>query len=356
MATLPEKIKLIDYYSILFPELDIKTFIENTFMDSKFASIGTNMSQEIYKQAAGPLEIPPVSEVAVKAKPNLAEQSGMDVGVPIGPPPPIMDTPLDTNKPINPMPPSPVENGAKEPEEKKENESLSEDVKIRLLSELNSLKSDIDHLKTLTTVDDVKNSIITEVKNILKDLQSDVEDFKDRKVPKRKTTDLNGAYKHQIYAIGVGVLDEILPELFEEVPEYSLLSLQVSRFFIDGTVADGLLSISCEVDKNGNRYDFLVELPILNGLIHHPIHITHNRKVIPLTSEAIQEFLLSKSYRKPYVKEVERKNLYSYNNTETHKREDKQKYYPTLSNLVGPVGVPTKSKWVNYKTIGSNTI
>jgi len=196
----------------------------------------------------------------------------------------------------------------------------------------------------------MKDEIIEEFTYTIKELKQELDELKDRKVPDVGSFDSRGVYKEKLFEVITRVLDDSLIEIFNDVPDYSLISSQVSRTFEDGTVSDAIVAVSVTVANEGYRYDFKIDVPVLNGIVHYPQYIQRGLKIIPLTKEKIMEELDSVSFRKtdperPYDKD----NIYNNIGDNIHRRPDKQKWYSVENIEPQTVGMPPKNTWYPNK-------
>ena len=99
-----------------------------------------------------------------------------------------------------------------------------------------------------------------------------------------------------------------------------------------------------QVPKQGMRYDFKIDIPVLNGLMQYPLYIQRGQKIIPLTKPEIQKELESISYRKEEDDIIKNTNKKMFTNSgeNINRREDKQKWYNVASNPQKAVGLPPK--------------
>ena len=186
------------------------------------------------------------------------------------------------------------------------------------------------------------------VDNKYQELQDEIDTIKKRKVPSREYFDTEGVYSEHLFGMVTQMLDEFIPGLFEDVPDYHFLSSQISRTYKDGTVADALVSLLVKIVKGKDRYDFKLEVPILNGLIQRPLYIERGARIIPMTKNELQREIESMTYRQiipeteiPYSKE----QLFSNIGDNMHRRPDNQKVYNVRRNEPKSVGLPPHNKW-----------
>lgn len=321
-----EQSKKEDYYAPLFTETDISAFLRKPLTT--------------IRRTAAPLDIPDIGAApAGGATPAVTPPPTGDPAMtppPVGgaTPPSSLDATTDT-PPIAPPESLQEKKPFLDEEGKKEVGNELSDVTQRLENIENDLKDSILH-----------DQIMQEVQQYCRKLEKELEDLKKRKIPDRDFYDLEGAYRETLYSIAVRVLDELLPDLFGDIPEYSFLSTHVSRTFEDGTVADAIVSVVASVIKNDMKHDFKVELPILNGLMQYPAYISHGKKIIPLTKNEVQNELDEISYKrvdvqKPYQG---KENLFTKNNENIYRRPDKQKWYKVSPNEYKPVGLVPNHK------------
>jgi hypothetical protein len=289
----------INYYNQM--GLDVKKLLKK-----KLAS---------YKMAAPPIDIPDVEEEATSKKeevaPKLPEKES-----------PVADSSLEDNV---------------------------GDVES-IQSDLENISKGLDKIELEQKFENMKDEIIKEFTYTIKDLKQEVDDLKDRKVPDVGSFDSQGVFKEKLFEIVTRVLDESLVHIFNDVPDYSLISSQVSRTFENGTVSDAIVAVSATVSNEGYRYDFKVDVPILNGIVHYPQYIQRGLKIIPLTPEKIMEELESVSFRKiepdhPYSKD----NIYNNVGDNIHRKPDKQKWYGVENYEPNTVGMPPNNTWYPSK-------
>jgi hypothetical protein len=315
-----------NYFSAIFDAININDFVADE-------------DQKRRTRRAAPIDIPAVA-------PSEGAAGGVGapapVGAPAGPPAP----PMGGAAPVSPQP-LPVQNTATppmpEPSIKPEVSGIGSGGKIEeIMDKVNQLEETINNLKTerkLKMLEDYVYSNLEELKRV-------INDFKDKKVPPKNEYDTEGVYREKLYGLITDVLDKILPDLFEEIPDYNFIATQVSKVFDDGTVCDAIVSLGIIVPRDGNRFDFKCEVFIGNGLIHIPMYITRGIRAIPLTKDSIQRELNSFSYRKinvdtPYDKE----NLYSNTGENIFKRQNDQKEYNVSMSKANPAPLPSKHKW-----------
>lgn len=339
-----ERSKEEDYYSNLFKELDIKRFLKKPVTD-----VNRHIAVDMGLPDVDPTLKAPKAEPAPKlpTPPTTPPAPPMGAGAPPLPPPAGAGAP-PLPKPTAPpipfagpsTPPTPV-GGA-------DTEKLQ-----LLMDELKLMKAQMNELKDLGGADGLRHVIMEDVEKYYKKLKEDIVNLKELKVPERKFIDTDGAYRDHLYLMATRVLDELLPELFEDIPDYSFVASQVSRLYEDGSVADAIIKIRVTVPKDNMKYEFDVDVPVLNGLMNYPLYIQRGQKIIPLTKKEIQEELDSISYRKLDVEQpYEKKNIYNNIGENIHRKPDTQKWYDVIPNQqYKSVGLPPQTKWENQKGI-----
>lgn len=225
----------------------------------------------------------------------------------------------------------------------------------KLKKELEELKAVVEKLSLEERFRQVKEDVMIEVEDLVKSLKQELEDIKDRKIPQAGEFDTGGMHKERLYEVATRVLDRVLLSLFDDIPDYSLLKTQVSRTFDDGTVSDALVSVNVTVPNDGYRYDFTIEVPVLNGIMQYPTYMQRGQKIIPLSREKIQEEINSMAFRKievedPYSKD----NIFNNIGDNIHKKPDNQKFYETKNYEPNSVGVPPASRYPAHRTRGEN--
>ena len=101
------------------------------------------------------------------------------------------------------------------------------------------------------------------------------------------------------------------------------------------------------------KYEFKIEIPVLNGLMQYPIYIQRGKKIIPLTKPEIQKELESLSYRKldvdiPYKKD----NIFNNIGDNIHRKPNNQKWYDVKVDKVPQIGLPLIYKYKNRRSKG----
>ena len=176
----------------------------------------------------------------------------------------------------------------------------------------------------------------------IKPIQRELEDWKKRKIPEPREFDTEGAYRENLFTIACYVLDEILPPLFNEMPEYSLIANTIGKNFEDGTVSDGIVSINVEVRKEDYIHDFRVDVPLLNGVALAPQYLQRGLKIIPLTKDAIETELEYITFQKAKVEDLtDKQTIFTTETANRYKRQDNQKQYEINNQRNQPIGVPS---------------
>ena len=217
-------------------------------------------------------------------------------------------------------------------------------------SDLEEITDGLEKIELEQKFENMKNEIIEEFTYTIKEFKQELDELKDRKVPDIGSFDSQGVYKEKLFEVVIHILDDSLVHIFDDIPDYSLISSQVSRTFEDGTVSDAIVAVSVTVSNEGYRYDFKVDVPILNGIVHYPQYIQRGLKIIPLTKEKIIEELESVSFRKiepeyPY----EKNNIYNNIGDNIHRKPDNQKWYDVENVEPNTVGLPPKNTWYPNK-------
>lgn len=222
-------------------------------------------------------------------------------------------------------------------------ESISNDVDIdKLQNTINKLELSVQNLEFEKKLQSMKEEMLEAVMEQIKPLQKELEDWKERKIPEPREFDTEGAYRENLFTIGCYVLDEILPQLFDAMPEYSLIANTIGKNFEDGTVSDGIISINVSVKKDEYIHDFKVDVPLLNGVALSPQYLSRGLKIIALTKDAIQQELEYITFQKTNVTDLTNKQtIYSNEANNRYKRLDTQKQYQVNNPQYQPVGVPS---------------
>ncbi len=319
-----EQIKKDDYYGNLYKELDIMSFLNKPIT-------------EMRKTAQPKLELPDIGkkeEATTAAATDIPGGAGGEV---IPPPTPPAAPALDN------IPPPPTPEAAAIGIEK----GFSDEEKNKIDETISDIKEHIDIIEDDLKASILKDKILEEVRKDYKVLHDELESLKKRKIPEREFYDTEGAYRDHLYNMAIRVLDEFLPELFGDIPEYTFIATQVSRTYEDGTVADALVTLVASVVRDGMKYEFKVEIPVLNGLMQYPMYIQRGQKIIPLTYQEIQRELESMSYRKmdyeaPYK---DKDNIFNNIGENIHRKPDTQKWYKVRPNTYKPVGLASDHKF-----------
>ena len=228
---------------------------------------------------------------------------------------------------------------SEQPKEKKMSKKEMEEA-------LEDLMGTVDNLDVSRKIMEAKQDILDEVAQELKLYRKELDEFLHKKTPQRKFFDSGGAYKENLYSMVTSLLDEVMPYLFEALPDYSLIATQISKTYEDGTVENGIVAVKISIDYETYKYDFKVDVPILNGIIQSPLYIQRGLKILPLTKDAIDTELSSISFRKSDPdKHVDKPNLFNNIGENTLRKHDNQKFYETESQLPAAVGLPPRSTW-----------
>jgi hypothetical protein len=268
------------------------------------------------------------TETPVETGDTVGDTAG-DIGIDLGEP--IEDTEVPTDIPATEPLPEPAAQ-----------EIPKEDID-KLQATINKLELSVQNLEFEKKLQSMKDEMLQAVMEQIKPLQRELEDWKERKIPEPREFDTEGAYRENLFTIGCYVLDEILPQLFEAMPEYSLIANTIGKNFEDGTVSDGIISINVSVPKDEYIHDFKVDVPLLNGVALAPQYLSRGLKIIPLTKDAIRQELEYITFQKTKVEDLTNKqNIYSIDGNNRYKRLDTQKQYNVMNQQSQPVGVPNQ--------------
>lgn len=319
-----EKAKKKDFMRLMLPEI-------------------TEEKMDAMTRTAAPLAFPDIG-----GGPQQGQQAMPQPGPQTGPQP--GQTPMPTPDPM-PQPPKPPMPGMGQPQKPAipKEKGMS---KKEMEETLESLQHAMISLDLAAKLNALKHEIIDEVAQELKIYKNELDEYMNKKTPQRKFFDTGGAYKENLYTMATQLLDEIIPYLFESIPDYSLISTQISSTYEDGTVENALIAIRITIDYQTYKYDFKVDVPVLNGIIQSPLYLQRGIKIVPLTQEAIDTELSTISFRKTDPdKQYERKNLFNNVGDNPLRRKDNQKHYEVSQNKANPVGVPPKSMWNNSRGV-----
>lgn len=221
---------------------------------------------------------------------------------------------------------------------------VESDQDINKLQEtINKLEQSVQNLEFEKKLQTLKEDILLEVINKLKPIQKELEDWKERKIPEPREFDTEGAYRENLFTIACYVLDEILPSLFNDMPEYSLIATQIGKNFEDGTVSDGIVSVNVSVKKDDYIHDFKVDVPLLNGVAISPQFLQRGLKIIPLTKDAIQTEMEYITFQKAKVDDLTQKQtIFTNVGDNRYRRLDTQKQYEINNQQNQPIGVPSQ--------------
>jgi gas vesicle protein len=239
----------------------------------------------------------------------------------------------------------------------KDDKSKIDSIINDITDKVDSLKSDVKDKVLDNKINEIKEYLSDEISKQLNFIKNDLEDLKERKVPERRQFETEGAYRENLFTIACYVLDEVLPDLFDDLPEYNLIAAQLSRNFEDGTVSDAIVTVNVRIIKEEYQYDFKVDVPILNGIATAPLYLQRGLKVIPLTKDTIDKELASLSFNKIPVNDLTTKeNLFNnMGDKNRFKRFDKQKQYQVDEQAMNPIGMPPSPRYtINKSTKLSN--
>jgi len=302
-----ENAKKREYYNMLWPDITEET------MDHMI-------------KTAAPLDIPDIGGGPQTPPMNGQPQAGPPQGQAPGAPQPIQQ-----GAPGQPLTP--------------EQPKLSKKEINQAVEELQDIVSNLNFTQKMVEIrHDIEDAVAAELKTFRREL----DEFLHKKVPPRKFFDTGGAYKEHLFEMSTQLLDEVLPYLFESIPDYSLIATQISKTYEDGTVENGMVAIRVSVDYNTYKYDFKVDVPVLNGIIQSPLYMQRGIKIIPLTKEAIETEINSMSFRKVIPEQpMSKPNLYNNVGENPLRRKDNQKVYDIENQPPQAVGLPPRSTW-NY--------
>lgn len=304
-----------DFYKVLLPEVPLENINNFVGIKEKYSSMKKKYA----------LNLPDVDS---KDSPNIPSPTNS----------PKQDVDSKSNIPLD-LPPvevgktdigggtlAPIDSFGSQDDDSIDKETLS------VLLDIEDLKHSLTNLKTELRINDTKEDIKFEVDQMIKSVRKEVEDLKARKVPVRKEFDTEGAYKEQLYPQVVNIMDELLLPLISSIPDYNLLATQVSSTYDDGTIKNAIVSILVTIINNDYKYEFKVDVPILNGLIQSPQYMTRSRKIIPLTEEALYAELNSESFIKISPDFRKKDNMFSNVGENMLRQHDNQKLYPTTAH------------------------
>lgn len=294
------------------------------------------------------VEIPPIGK-AKKDQPAGGPTS--PAGSPVTPPTPGSATaPIDSTKPLPAVSPN---KGVDQQTLDILKEEVSRAIEVSDLGrEVQGLKDSVQDLEREERIIQIKEEMKEEFARQISSLQKELNELKEKKIPERGSFDTEGAYKEQLYPIATNVLDKIIVPMLNIVPDYNLIATQITSTFEDGTIENGIVSINMMIPNNDYRFDFRVEMPILNGLIQVPTFVTRGRKIIPLLQKNIYEELNTYSFRKLEPNYSFKKNPFSNTGENIHRKEDEQKFYETFNMEPSPVGITDNAKWRALKQRG----
>jgi len=366
MAEDLEKLKQEEYYSTLMREINVKDFLKKPSRNTmKISEIEIPPIEPIIKTAQTELVIPPVGGKPTDkdtpptpggATAVLPPLSGKPAGGGALPPLPG-GAGAGAGLPPLPggggagLPPLPGAGGAlpQTSAMPTQDKGLSEEDKDKILSTIQQIKDKLEEATGEVQMSLMKDRIMEDVKLYYQDLEKEIKSLKDRKIPEREFFDTEGTYKEHLYSMATRMLDDFLPQLFDEIPDYSFIATQVSRIFEDGTVADALITLIARVVENGMKYDFKVDVPVLNGLMQYPLYVQRGQKIIPLTKPEIKKELESLSYRKDNTDETafskNNKNMFKNIGENLNRKPNHQKWYDVIPNKSSPVGLAPDHKF-----------
>jgi hypothetical protein len=211
--------------------------------------------------------------------------------------------------------------------------------------ELQDLKDTVQDLEREEKMVSLKQEIREDFLKEISSLQKELEDFKERKVPEKRQFETDGAYKEQLYPIVTHVLDKLLIPVLNIVPDYNLISTQITDVYEDGSIKNGIVTVNMIVPNNDFRYDFRVDVYVLNGLIQAPSHVLRGRKLIPLTEKDLYNEINTYSYRKLDPNYNYKKSPFSNTGENPLRRPDNQKFYEVDNKEPTPSAISEDHKW-----------
>jgi len=229
--------------------------------------------------------------------------------------------------------------------------SLSKEELQKIWSELIQLKNVVQEIDFQQKLQKVLDEVDSYIEERVSELDKKLEDFMNRNVPKRKEYDAAGVYKEHVNKVAEYVLDDILVELFDQVPKYTFVGSQVSKLYEDGTICNALITVIVSVIHEGYKYDFKAEVPISNGVALAPLYLQRGLKLIPLTKKDVQEELETMSFVKVNPEFVSKPNLFSHTETMQHRQQDQQKMYPVNTSVnTQQTALPEINQWITQRS------
>jgi hypothetical protein len=290
------------------------------------------------------LIIPEIEEEQAPAVDNPAGNPEQDISIDNPAQTPVQapaegDIGIDLEQPLDAgAEQAPVETPIETPANPQDKEDIG-----KLQETINKLELAVQSLEFEKKLQLLKEDILQEVVNKLKPIQRELEDWKERKIPGPREFDTEGAYRENLFTIACYVLDEILPQLFNDMPEYSLIATQIGKNFEDGTVSDGIVSVNVSVRKDEYIHDFKVDVPLLNGVAVSPQFLQRGLKIIPLTRDAIQTEMEYITFQKAKVEDLtDKQTIFSNTGDNRYRRLDTQKQYEINNQQNQPIGVPSQ--------------
>jgi len=265
---------VIDYLTQIMPELELSTISgENVYASedgkSKVALIVPSIDgggQPNQANAPKP-SIAPVPSNEIKQQPNAPVQ-------PAQPKSPGIPQPNQAAPMVN-----------------------KSDVEVKALGDkVNELYKLFDGYVSFTDLNNFKNVLIEEISDKISSLNSKFDEFQKHITPDRTKYDSEVIYKNRVYEKVVSILDEILINMLDGlVPDYTLISIQNTKYFDDGSICNSLVDLSMKIYYQNVTVNFTVQVPIVNGIIFSPLYIQKQNKIVPLMKEEIYKELLAAS-------------------------------------------------------------
>ena len=345
-------IQAADYLTQILPDLDIHALVEDTKTASQKYAVDIPEVSLDPKPKTEPTkpQINPVSDI----KPVPSNQGPVGGGSSPDPRPQTPTTqpsmsPKPQGQPAPAAPPLPSTPQQPMPQSQPD---LMMHPKIKEIDgKIAELYKIMDSTVTMPVLHAFRESMIKEIIDITKDLNAKFEDFKKHTVPERLHFDTEILYKDKVFGKICDILDEILIPLFDLVPHYNLISISNTKYYEDSTIKNSLITINIEVDKDDFKYNFTVDVPVLNGVINAPVFIRKANKLIPLVKSEIQKELTN-GYMKATPSIVEdsyRGNIFSPISQQVPYVDDpnQKEYYSTSSQ---PSTAVPETRW---KGVGS---
>lgn len=264
------------------------------------------------------------------------------------------ESPADTTS-VGPSPSLPSSTGVIEEtpapleEGNVEGKTLEEKATAEMEERIQDLLIRLQTVETQLKLDTIKEEILQDVQNITTNLQKELEELKERKLPVRLDYDIGRSHKEEAFIHCKNFLDKILIPLVDALPEYDLISTQITSTYDEGSIQNGIISSNVKIPAGDSLYQFKIEVPILNGVLQAPLYVTRGRKIIPLTREALYGELSTFSFQKVEVDDRYKSTPFSYNTEGTYKDPKDQKEYFTNSSEYNLTELGNNTKFTPHK-------